>query len=272
MPSVRVYVTNNDLAEATELCVRSLRRFAGHPFELTVGDGGSTDGSLDLLRDMEERGWLSLEVDEGRPVHAEWLDRWIGECDAELAVFAHNDMEFLAEGWLRDLVETARDTGAALVYAEWAPEEFEFVEPYRGKVVRLAPKPNMCLMLLDVAKVRSVGASWGFHKELGSSVPEGEVYYDVGAVVYRELIARGLGCVRMPASYPDKYHHWGTLSWRATAAARTSGLRTRRSSASWTRSGSASRGCARTGRRRSAAARPRDYWPSKSSIFHSPSM
>ena len=50
----------------------------GGPFELVVGDAGSTDGSLAMLRDFEARGWLRLEVAAGGRKHAEWLDLWLG--------------------------------------------------------------------------------------------------------------------------------------------------------------------------------------------------
>ncbi|MGZ4735146.1 MAG: hypothetical protein ACXV8R_06035 [Acidimicrobiia bacterium] len=41
-PEVVVHVASLNTAAATELCVRSMRHYAGHEFDLVVGDGGST--------------------------------------------------------------------------------------------------------------------------------------------------------------------------------------------------------------------------------------
>jgi GT2 family glycosyltransferase len=62
---ITVHVASWNTASATELCLRTMRRHAGHPFALVVGDGGSTDGSLAMLRDFAQRGWLELEVRAG---------------------------------------------------------------------------------------------------------------------------------------------------------------------------------------------------------------
>jgi hypothetical protein len=43
---VRVHVATINTAAVTELCIRTMRHTAGYPFDLVVGDGGSTDGSL----------------------------------------------------------------------------------------------------------------------------------------------------------------------------------------------------------------------------------
>src|SRR5947209_19078503 len=107
MKGVRVYVASIDTAAATELCVRTMRQFAGHPFDLTVGDGGSTDGSLELLRELEARGWPELEVSSGPRLHAQWLDDWLVRCDAPLAVFGDSDVQVRESGWPGDVAHTA---------------------------------------------------------------------------------------------------------------------------------------------------------------------
>ena len=80
---VRVYVATINTRAVTELCIRTMRRRAGYPFELVVGDGGSTDGSLEMLRDFEARDWLMLEIAPGGRSHTDWLDKWLAECPAQ---------------------------------------------------------------------------------------------------------------------------------------------------------------------------------------------
>jgi glycosyl transferase family 2 len=209
--TVRVHVAGRDRVAATELCIRSLREYAGRPFTLTVGDGGSTDGSIEMLQAMEDRGWLELEVDSSGPWHAQWLDRWLGRCDADFAVFADNDVEFLGEGWLRDLVNTAVLTGAALVYGEMCPDLPQYVEHHNdGRVVRMVARPAPWLMLVHVPQVARLGLTFAYHEEKAADRP---LVCDIGATFYRGLQARGLRCVEMPAAFRAKYRHYGAMSW-----------------------------------------------------------
>jgi len=60
--SVSVCIASLNTAQATELCVRSARRLAGYPLTIQVGDCGSSDGSLDMLRNFGAMECLSLEV------------------------------------------------------------------------------------------------------------------------------------------------------------------------------------------------------------------
>ena len=210
---IAVYVASINTARSTELCIRSMRRWAGYPFSLTVGDGGSNDGSLEMLRTFESRGWLRLEVVPGGRSHAEWLDHWRAGCDAELAVFCDSDVEFRKAGWLRDLVAAASMRQAALVCAEMLPEARDFIEPVGGRRVRGAAQPAPWLLMIDPKQTSTVAVGFGFQKEETDRVPEGMIVYDVGSVFFRRITAAGLPWVVMPPSYRRKFHHYGGLSW-----------------------------------------------------------
>lgn len=224
-PTVGVYVASSNTAKATELCIRTSRALAGYPHSLTVGDCGSVDGSLGMLRHLESLGWLSLEVAPSGRFHADWLDLWLSQCQFDLAVFVDSDVEFLREGWLRDLVMAAE--GAALVAAEILPEfgnfavpvpttkegELVFAEWFRGRGrVRLAPRPSPWLFLVDVKLARGLDTGFGFSSEL-ADVPEEVLAYDVGGVFYRRLEQEGHRIVAMPPPYHRVYRHYGGLSW-----------------------------------------------------------
>ena len=200
-------------AEATELCVRSMREHAGYPFQLTVGDGGSSDGTLERLRSMEARGWLRLEVAPSGRQHAEWLDDWRRRWDADLAVFVDSDVEFRGRGWLRDLVAAAHLRQAALVCSELLPECPNFIEPVAGRSVRGTARPAPWLLMVDTRSTASVPVGFGFHKVETDAVPEGMVIWEVGGRFFEHVRASGLPWVVMPASYRRKFHHYGGLSW-----------------------------------------------------------
>ncbi len=220
-PSVSVYVATLNTKAATELCIRTIRRYAGHPFELVVGDSGSTDGSLDRLRRFERSGWLRLEVAaEGRR-HAEWLDHWLGSCPNRYAVFVDSDMEFLRGGWLADLVATAERDHAALVTSRIHDDTRGYVDP-QGVSVRWAPRPTPWLMLVDVEQVRTIeGASFGLRKRDDPERPGAKVSYDTAAFLYGQMLEHGMTVSTMPDGWSDCYHHFGGMTWiRARAGTR----------------------------------------------------
>lgn len=212
-PGVRVHVASFNTSASTELCIRSLRQFAGYPFELVVGDSGSTDSSLEILTSFALAGWLSLEVEAGGRKHAEWLDRWVASCPVKWAVFVDSDVEFLRSGWLAELVEVALTNDSSLVGGEMIPEYSNFIEPVGGKAVRLARRLAPWLLLVDVEAVWGQEASFGFRAEETTDVPEGIIAYDVGAWLLRTLASRGFIWTCMPLSYHKTFRHYGGLSW-----------------------------------------------------------
>jgi GT2 family glycosyltransferase len=111
---VVMHIASWNTARVTELCIRSMRHYAGLDFDLVVGDGGSTDGSVEMLRSFADRGWLELESVAGGRKHAEWLDHWVETSAGRYAGFSDSDVEYLQPGWLDDLVNAATASNAAL--------------------------------------------------------------------------------------------------------------------------------------------------------------
>lgn len=240
--SVSVCIASLNTAQATELCLRSARRLAGYPLTIQVGDCGSSDGSLDMLRNFEAMGWLSLEVAPSGRYHSIWLDHWLNTCQTDFVVFVDSDVEFRRPDWLRELVERAQTADAALVAAEMLPEIPNFQAPRDGmteqdraemlkrwfagqEIVRLATRPAPWLLLLDVRKVRPLELSFAYQLEK-ADIPEGIVAFDIGGGLYRSLDFSGQTCRLMPESYRSAYHHYGGLSWIPLTGRR--GLKKRR--------------------------------------------
>ena len=211
---VRVHVASANTRWATELCIRSMFRRAGYPFELVVGEGGSLDGSLKMLRRFQRRGLLRLEVAPWWRQHFEWLDHWSAECPTRYAVFSDSDVQFRASGWLSDMVRVAKEERAALVCAVFHPAHPGYVHPATGQTVRLAGRPCAWLFLLDLEQVRPLGTGFAPVLVDDDSVPEGHVAYDTGARLFVALEQAGLHWAQMPPAWvEDKAHHFGGLSW-----------------------------------------------------------
>ena len=179
-----------------------------------MGDGGSTDGSVEMLRGLADRGWLELQSVAGGRKHAEWLDHWVETSAGRYAGFSDSDVEYLQPGWLDDLVHAATASNAALTCArmQWPPPEF--VHPTTGAARRLAPRPTPWLFLLDLHQVRDrVNASFKYRDEVDPEAFGGKVAYDVGAAYYAELCRSGLTWTEMPEAFQAKFRHFGGLTW-----------------------------------------------------------
>ncbi|MGI8711005.1 MAG: glycosyltransferase family 2 protein [Acidimicrobiales bacterium] len=215
--TVTVCVASFNTCAATELCVRSMRRFAGYPYALRVGDGGSTDGSVAVLEDLEQRGWLLLEHSAERRRHADWLDNWRQTCDSDLLLFVDSDIEFRRPGWLRRIVGPALLECAAIAYAEWQPAQWYTVD---GRAARVLGRPAPWLLLIDAKLVSAVRA--GFTETHSETVPASPtlIVRDVGSAFFEEAIQHDLHTLKMPSSYRRVYHHYGGLSWLPTTGAR----------------------------------------------------
>ncbi|MFM8971192.1 MAG: glycosyltransferase family 2 protein [Actinomycetota bacterium] len=211
---VTVHLASLNTRAVTELCIRSLREHAGMPFDLVVGDCGSTDGSLEMLQRMEAAGWLRLEVaPEGRR-HPDWLDHWLAACTTRYLVFSDSDVEYREPDWLVDMLTTARTREAALVCGRMQRPPATFVHPKTGAARRLAPRPTPWLLLLDLEQLRGrVDASFRYEDVSDPDAFGGKVAYDVGAAYFRELERAGLTWTEMPMAWQSHYRHYGGLTW-----------------------------------------------------------
>jgi glycosyltransferase involved in cell wall biosynthesis len=211
--AVRIHVATYNTAAATELCVRTIHRYAGHPFELVVGDSGSTDASIPRLRRFARDGWLELEEAPGGRRHAEWLNHWNTACDAQYAVFVDSDMEFLRAGWLADLVAAAREHNAALVTSRIQTLEGERYVDAEGRRMYWAPRPTPWLMLVDLNQTRAaIETGFGFRYRDDPQRPGERIAFDTGAAYFDELQSAGLRWVAMPDEWSGCFHHFGAMT------------------------------------------------------------
>ena len=212
---VQVHFASINTADVTELCIRTMRHFAGYPFSLVVGDCGSTDGSIPMLQAFATRGWLELEIAPDGRRHPDWLDQWLASCPTRYAVFCDSDIEFRRADWLRQMVAQAEREGAALVATRiQARNGVPYRHPVTGAQRILAARPEPWLMLIDVEQVRGrVETSFEYRDELQ---PDGKtkVAYDTAAAFFRDLQTQDLRVTEMPPEFSRSYLHYGSLSWQ----------------------------------------------------------
>ncbi len=215
-PEVTIFIASINTASVTELCIRSINRYTRkESYSLCVGDCGSTDGSLPRLMKLLREGLIDdvALAPRGR-FHGEWLDEWTKTCRTRFAVVVDSDVEILQPGWLESLVKTARETGAAIVCSEMIEEIPHYVD-HTGVARRLARRPSVWMILLDVAKCRG-RSSWLFSMEDDPTIPEKQWGLDIGAQLMRDLHAAGEQVVVAPPGFQKLFRHYGGLSWIKT--------------------------------------------------------
>lgn len=88
-------------------------------WELVAFDSGSTDGSVELIREMKPRHFIQLLPHEYRPSCV--LNRGMELARTDTVVFLNADATPQGAGWLRPLVETLQDPRNAAVFGRQIP-------------------------------------------------------------------------------------------------------------------------------------------------------
>src|ERR1051325_6617812 len=111
MPDVAIVILNFNGQKLLEDCVASLRGLTV-PAEIIIADNGSTDGSLDYLREQQASlRLLNLEKNWG---FAEGYNRALAQVEHPWLVLLNNDAT-LAPDWLEQLLAVAREKPHAAI-------------------------------------------------------------------------------------------------------------------------------------------------------------
>lgn len=194
------------------MAVLSARQYAGMPFDLVVGDGGSQDGSVAVLQRLERRGMLQLQLSPVPRKHADWLDDWVKSCPTRWAAFLDSDLELLREGWLVDMLAMANQTGAPVIGAESTRDDptGRTAEGEPRYLVGCSSAP--WIIFCDVTALRASGVSFQpVHQADGRGPTR---FYDVASWQQSELRRAGTPPVNMPPEWRSSYRHFAGLSWR----------------------------------------------------------
>ena len=215
-PDCRVHFASINTAAVTELCIRTMREFAGYPFELVVGDCGSTDGSLEMLQRFEQRGLAAPRGRARRPASPRLARRLVGNVpDALRGLLRLRHRVPPAELPAKDGRASPRRRGRAGRDPHPGPRRRVVPAPGLGARRILAERPEPWLMLIDVEQTRGVVTdSSAYRDELQ---PDGrtKVAYDTAAAFFRDLQSSGLRYAEMPPEFARSYRHYGSLSWQS---------------------------------------------------------
>ena len=119
--------------EFLEETIRSVLEQDYEPIEYIVVDGGSTDGSVDVIRRHEDRlTWWVSEPDGGQP---QGLNKGFATSTGELMGFLNSDDTLLPGAISRLVGELERDPGLSLAYGDavWLDEDSRPLGPQRAR-------------------------------------------------------------------------------------------------------------------------------------------
>lgn len=214
-PAVTVFITNINNRFPLELTLRTLTANTEYPnYTIWVADNGSTDGSLDMVRELTAQGLpiRLIEHGEARPQH-EWYDLMAETVETPLWVGMHEDMMFIDGDWLVELVlEMERRPGLLLLGGEYFPPRSGIREPVSNELVNLKESLSTWLFCARAELREYVPTSFSFYKHWSEDADR-TILYDQGGKLIRDIRETDFEFDYMPTTYAQKYQHIANVSW-----------------------------------------------------------
>jgi glycosyltransferase involved in cell wall biosynthesis len=132
-PLVSIVTPSYGQAQFLEETIRSVLEQDYEPIEYIVVDGGSTDGSVDVIRRHEDRlAWWVSEPDRGQ-AHA--INKGFARARGEFLGWLNSDDTLLAGAISRLAGELERDAGLSVAYGDavWLDEDSRQLGPQRAR-------------------------------------------------------------------------------------------------------------------------------------------
>jgi len=215
-PPVTVFITSLNNRSALELALRTLMAHTAYPnYQILVADKASTDGSVEMVQGLIEQGApiRLLAHKSPAPLQHESYEMMAATVDTPLWVGMHEDMMFLADDWLVDLVYEMQTRPELLILGgEYVPPRSNFTEPVGKKVVDLMEPLSTWLFCARADLRNHSDTPFAFHKQWSEERGR-PILYDQGGRLIEDLREAGLGVGYMPPSYRNKYQHVSNLSW-----------------------------------------------------------
>ena len=128
---VSIVTPSYNQAAFLEETIRSVLEQDYEPIEYLVVDGGSTDGSVEIIRRYEERlAWWTSEPDGGQP---QGLNKGFARSTGELMGFLNSDDTLLPGAVARLVSELERDPRALVAYGDALYVDERSGETHYGK-------------------------------------------------------------------------------------------------------------------------------------------
>lgn len=218
-PSVTLFISSLNTRYPLELTLRSLAANTSYPnYRLLIGENASTDGSREMLDELEAQGRVELIRAAGPRLHSIWLDEVMATVQTTYWCAVDSDMLFLGRDWLWDLIRRMEaEPDLDLLGAEQRPYTPGYVEPVGKETIDVGESPATWLFCVRTSLRTRLKSSFAFHKA-GINPQTGRMLvYDTGGKLLIDMRDAGLKYAFMPNWFLHKYHHFGSLSWAPNA-------------------------------------------------------
>lgn len=102
-------------------CLEAVHQQDYPSVEHLIIDGGSTDGTLDLLRPYEEKGWIKIYSEPDKGIY-DAMNKGIVRASGKYINFMNSDDYFATNEAVKLSVEKLEKTGSDISYSDWWEE------------------------------------------------------------------------------------------------------------------------------------------------------
>lgn len=107
----------NDRVKYVRECIESVHRQSYENFEHIIVDGASCDGTIELLKEYEDKGWVKIYSEPDSGIY-QAMNRGIDRANGKYIVFLNSDDFFSSINAIKDSVELLESTNADVSYAD----------------------------------------------------------------------------------------------------------------------------------------------------------
>ena len=180
---VTLIIVNYETKYSTELTLRTLYSTSCHTnISVWVIDNGSSDGSLDHLKNVQKD--LDFEIiksDESHP-HSYWLNYAFSNVQTDLWFAVDSDMLFLSKGWLSDMIKRFREEPDLYLLSAEPKQKSVGPEPVGGTVVESQEAPSTWLFGMRTKLRSNLQTPFDFTKGRINPETGNLVVYDTGLI------------------------------------------------------------------------------------------
>ncbi|MCC6485138.1 MAG: glycosyltransferase family 2 protein [Armatimonadetes bacterium] len=215
LPPVTVFISSMGTRDSLELTLRSLFRMTRYPnIQLWIGENGSTDGSVEFLREYAKERPLRLDERKEPRRHYLWLDEVHRSVETKYWFAVDSDMLFLGRDPILEMVMVMeRDPSIYLVASEEREPQTDHPAPVTGELLDLGEAPATWLLAVRTSLRDTLDTSFEDGPDHADAVTGKPFCYDTGGKLLRDMREGGLGYHYMSRVFQLKYQHFGGLSW-----------------------------------------------------------
>lgn len=186
--------TRFDSRYMLELCLESIRKYTSLPYQIVIGDAGTSDETKDYLRQQKDIKVINCP-DPLRP-----KDFLAQHVSTPYFLFLHDDAQILKEGWLENrvkLIEQNKSNGIAGVISS------NYVYGYRQYLTLSCVHKRFFPFGLLVKKEMQDDLKLNWGKLEG---------FDTGAIAYLQF-HRQKKWRFVKYKFKSDIYHWGGMTW-----------------------------------------------------------